>query len=149
MALTPVAGQHYQTLITTPIAVSNGWMTLGERRLVFLSRRRQREKKKKRGMQEGEEEKEEEEGEKDRQHEPATLRLTIVCLDTMLPATQLPSLLAFRAAACSASTYRRSGEDRNINIDAWSLQFIFNESLKVIDQLQQLYDHSYARHSRR
>lgn len=28
----------------------------------------------------------------------------------------------------------------NINKDAWSLQFIFDESLKVMDQLQQMYD---------
>lgn len=95
------------------------------------------EEEKKRGMQEEEEEEEEEgEKEKEREHEPDALRLTIVCFNTMLPATRLPSLLAIRAASCSTSTYRRSGEDMDINKVAWSLQFVFDESLKVMDQLQ-------------
>lgn len=103
-----------------------------------------RRRRRRRQMQEGEEEEEEGEEEKESEHESAALRLNIVCLDTMLSATQLPSLLKIRAAACSASTYRRSGEDMdsnredmNSNKDAWSLSFIFDESLKFMDHLQQ------------
>lgn len=78
---------------------------------------------------------EEEEEVKEREHKPAALRLTIVGLHTAIPATQIPSL-TLRAAACSASTYARNGDDMNINIDAWLLQSIFGESLKTMDQLQ-------------
>lgn len=107
--------------------------------------------------EEGEEEEEKEEGEeeekedgeqeqeveqaKERENELAALGLTMVCLNTVILVTQMPYFLKFRAAACTSSPYR------NIRMDAYSLQCIFDQSLIAMDQLQQMYDTCFLQYA--
>lgn len=74
-----------------------------------------------------EEEEEEEEQAKERENEPA------------MPVAGISYFLTLRGAACTASPYARNIVDMSIYMDACSLQRIFDRSLVIMDQLQQMY----------
>lgn len=99
--------------------------------------------------EEKEDEEQEQEGEqaKQRENELAALGLTMVCLNTVILVTQMPYFLKLCAAACTASPYARTGVDRNIRMDACSLQCIFDQSLIAMDQLQQIYDTFFVQYA--